>query len=57
MQLGMYHSGIGGGGFAIVRSHKGTYEVVDFRESGPAAAYKDMFRDNRQAAIIGGLAA
>ena len=53
----MYHSGIGGGGFAIVRSQNGSYEVVDFRESGPTAAYEDMFKGNHQGAISGGLAA
>ena len=53
----MYHSGIGGGGFAIVRSPNGSYEVIDFREAAPAAAYENMFKGNRQGAITGGLAA
>jgi hypothetical protein len=35
--LPMYHSGIGGGGFMLVRSAKGDYEFVDFRETAPAA--------------------
>src|SRR5689334_1345090 len=29
----MYHSGIGGGGFLLLRSSKGEYEYVDFRET------------------------
>ncbi|KAH6695804.1 gamma-glutamyltranspeptidase [Plectosphaerella plurivora] len=53
----MYHSGIGGGGFALVRDAKGNYESVDFRESAPAAASEDMYKDNVQASIFGGLAA
>lgn len=28
--IGMYHSDIGGGGFALVKSPNGTYECVDF---------------------------
>jgi len=31
--VGMYHSGIGGGGFMLVRSANGTYEFIDFRET------------------------
>ncbi|ROT43586.1 gamma-glutamyltranspeptidase [Sodiomyces alkalinus F11] len=52
----MYHSGIGGGGFAVVRDSEGNYEVVDFRESAPAAASEDMFNNNADASISGGLA-
>lgn len=36
--IGMYHSGIHGGGFMLVRSNNGSYEFIDFRESAPAAA-------------------
>ena len=53
---GMYHSGMGGGGFMLVRSSNGTYEVVDFREAAPAAAHEHMFRNNTQGSILGGLA-
>lgn len=52
----MYHSGIGGGGFALVRSVDGSYESIDFRERAPAAADVDMFKNNVKASIIGGLA-
>lgn len=53
----MYHSGIGGGGFALVRDSKGNYETIDYREAAPAAAFEDMYRDNVNDAVIGGLAA
>ncbi|KAM0330698.1 hypothetical protein ACHAQA_003650 [Verticillium albo-atrum] len=54
--VGMYHSGIGGGGFALVRTAEGNYEVVDFRETAPAAASQDMYNDDVQSSIEGGLA-
>lgn len=54
--IGMYHSGIGGGGFMIVRSSNGTYEFVDFRETAPKAAFEDMYRNNTDASLYGGLA-
>ncbi|KOS22279.1 Gamma-glutamyltranspeptidase 1 [Escovopsis weberi] len=54
--IGMYHSGIGGGGFAVVRDPSGEYEAVDFREEAPLAAFEDMFKDNEIASIVGGLA-
>jgi gamma-glutamyltranspeptidase/glutathione hydrolase len=52
----MYHSGIGGGGFAIVHSSNGSFEFIDFRETAPAAAYEDMFTANPQSSLTGGLA-
>jgi gamma-glutamyltranspeptidase / glutathione hydrolase len=55
--IGMYHSGIGGGGFMMVRDPKGNYEAIDFRESAPAAAYQDMFCGNIDSSIHGGLSA
>jgi gamma-glutamyltranspeptidase / glutathione hydrolase len=54
--IGMYHSGIGGGGFMIVRGSNGSYEVIDFRETAPAAAFQDMYNNNTNASIFGGLA-
>ncbi|ODH48312.1 gamma-glutamyltransferase [Paracoccidioides brasiliensis] len=54
--LAMYHSNIGGGGFAVVRTPENRYEFVDFRETAPAAAFEDMYKDNEQASITGGLA-
>jgi gamma-glutamyltranspeptidase / glutathione hydrolase len=52
----MYHSGIGGGGFMLVRSSNGSYEFIDFRETAPAASFEDMYKDNVTASIYGGLA-
>ncbi|OJD13648.1 gamma-glutamyltransferase [Emergomyces pasteurianus Ep9510] len=52
----MYHSGIGGGGFAVVRTPEGEYESIDFREVAPAAAFEDMYKGNVNGSITGGLA-
>lgn len=54
--VNMYHSGIGGGGLALVRSPNGTYESIDFRETAPATADVDMFKGNVEASLHGGLA-
>jgi gamma-glutamyltranspeptidase/glutathione hydrolase len=32
-----YHSDLGGGGFAIVRTNKGAYEALDFRQTAPVS--------------------
>lgn len=52
----MYHSGIGGGGFAVLRDANGEYEAIDFREAAPAAAFEDMYKNNVSASVRGGLA-
>lgn len=55
----MYHSGLGGGGFLLVRSKQGTYEFVDFRETAPAAAFETMYSpplSNSNLSLYGGLA-
>lgn len=52
----MYHSGIGGGGFALVKAPNGSFEFIDYRETAPAAAFEDMFENNTSAATNGGLA-
>jgi len=54
--IGMQHSGIGGGGFMLVRGSDGKYESIDFRETAPAAAFQDMYRGNIKGSIVGGLA-
>lgn len=54
--VAMYHSGIGGGGFMLVRNSSGEYEYVDFRETAPAAAFQDMFGNDTEGHIYGGLA-
>lgn len=51
----MYHSGIGGGGFMLVRDSEGVYEMVDFRETAPAAAFEDMYNANPKTSEVGGL--
>ena len=50
-----FHSGIGGGGFMIVRDSDGTYETIDFRESAPTGANANMFVNDTLKAQIGGL--
>ncbi|KAH6560160.1 hypothetical protein BASA61_003859 [Batrachochytrium salamandrivorans] len=52
----MYSSGIGGGGFMIVRSTNGKSEFINFREKAPAAATTNMFADDPMKAQTGGLA-
>ncbi|PQE31458.1 putative gamma-glutamyltranspeptidase 1 precursor protein [Rutstroemia sp. NJR-2017a WRK4] len=57
--IGMYHSGIGGGGFMLVRSKNGSYEFIDFREKAPAAAFEEMYSapyGNSDMSLYGGLA-
>ncbi|KAK0389881.1 hypothetical protein NLU13_3454 [Sarocladium strictum] len=55
--VGSYHSGIGGGGFVLIRDKDGNYEAVDFREAAPAAAHEDMFKDEVLLSMVGGKAA
>src|SRR5512140_2606432 len=37
---------IGGGGYMLLRLHNGTSMVIDFRETAPAAATRDMYLDS-----------
>ncbi|KAI9474176.1 MAG: nucleophile aminohydrolase [Benjaminiella poitrasii] len=56
--IGVIHSfatGIGGGGFMLIRSPNGTFEFIDFRETAPMTAKEDMFIDDPLLAQIGGL--
>lgn len=41
--VNMFASGIGGGGFAVVRTASGESRSFNFREMAPKAAYKDMY--------------
>ncbi|CAG8518976.1 9677_t:CDS:10 [Dentiscutata erythropus] len=50
-----FASGIGGGGFMTIRLPNGHYEIIDFRETAPLAAKKDMFVDKQVFASVGGL--
>lgn len=54
--IGMYHSGIGGGGFMLVRAANGSYEFIDFRETAPASANKHMYDGNYNGSQYTGLA-
>ncbi|KAI7899777.1 gamma-glutamyltransferase [Cokeromyces recurvatus] len=52
--IGVIHS-FATGGFMLIRSPNGTFEYIDFRETAPMAAKKDMFIHNPLLAQIGGL--
>lgn len=54
--IGMYHSGISGGGFMLVRDKHGGHESIDYRETAPAAASQDMYASDEKASVFGGLA-
>lgn len=51
-----YHSGIGGGGFALIQPPRGAPQCIDFREAAPAAATQGMFGDDENLSKVGGLA-
>ncbi|CAJ0642617.1 15549_t:CDS:10 [Entrophospora sp. SA101] len=53
--INAFSSGIGGGGFLLVRDSNGTLETLDFREVAPLASYKTMFVKNPELAKFGGL--
>jgi gamma-glutamyltranspeptidase / glutathione hydrolase len=38
---------IGGGGFMVIRLHDGTVQTLDYRETAPARASRDMYLDAR----------
>lgn len=40
----------------LVRDKHGRYESIDYRETAPAAAYRDMYEHNQNASVFGGLA-
>ncbi|CEH17638.1 gamma-glutamyltranspeptidase [Ceraceosorus bombacis] len=50
-----FHSGIGGGGFALIRTAHGHYSEVDFRETAPALSNQTMYEDTNKSSTIGGL--
>ena len=39
-----------------VRSSNGSYEFIDFRETAPAAAFQDMYNEDEDLSLYGGLA-
>ncbi len=38
---------IGGGGFMVIRRHDGTVQTLDYRETAPARATRDMYLDEQ----------
>ncbi|OMH79278.1 Gamma-glutamyltranspeptidase 1 [Zancudomyces culisetae] len=50
-----HSSGIGGGGFMLIRKSTGETEVVDFRELAPKLANETMYANDIKKAQIGGL--
>ncbi|KAH8836066.1 gamma-glutamyltranspeptidase [Flagelloscypha sp. PMI_526] len=61
--ISAYHSGIGGGGFMLIRSQnkhgkQASYEMIDFRERAPGLSNETMYSNNTDhtASTIGGLA-
>ncbi|KAI2465593.1 gamma-glutamyltranspeptidase [Annulohypoxylon bovei var. microspora] len=53
--IGMYHSGLGGGGFSLIRDSSGNYTVIDYREAAGSAASENMYKDNIIGSVFGGL--
>ncbi|ORZ35374.1 gamma-glutamyltranspeptidase [Catenaria anguillulae PL171] len=54
--INSFASGIGGGGFMLIRNVSGHSLVIDFREVAPAAISESMFKSNPLKSQIGGLA-
>lgn len=50
-----YASGIGGGGFMVIRGSGGDVNVIDMREVAPIGASETMFEENPSLARLGGL--
>ena len=50
---------IGGGGFMVIRQHDGTVHALDFRETAPSGAARDMYVDSggnvKQSSLTGHL--
>jgi len=44
---------IGGGGFMLIRTNKGEYHALDYREKAPIRARKDMYLDENRDVIQG----
>ncbi len=44
---------IGGGGFMLIRDHKGKTHFLDYREKAPAAASRDMYLDAQGSVVPG----
>ncbi|KAJ2994165.1 hypothetical protein HDV02_001781 [Globomyces sp. JEL0801] len=53
--VNFYASGIGGGGFLVMRDRSGESTYINFREEAPAASYQNMFKDDPMKAQEGGM--
>jgi len=42
---------LGGGGFMVIRLNDGSVNTLDYRETAPALAYKDMYLDDKGEAV------
>ncbi|KAF0358074.1 putative Gamma-glutamyltransferase [Gigaspora margarita] len=51
--INAFSAGIGGGGLMLIRSPNGTAEIIDFRETAPLKATKNMFVGTPKDASIG----
>ena len=49
-------SGLGGGGFMLIKGVGREAEMLDFRETAPREAHQDMFKKDPQASRVGGMA-
>ncbi|ODV90572.1 hypothetical protein CANCADRAFT_12619, partial [Tortispora caseinolytica NRRL Y-17796] len=54
--VNMFSSGIGGGGFMLIRPHNDSPLAINFREMAPEAAHKHMYDDHPLTSKIGGKA-
>jgi Gamma-glutamyltranspeptidase len=54
--VNMFSSGIGGGGFMVIKPPNDTAYAIDFRETAPAASNATMFIKDPLSSIWGGLA-
>jgi gamma-glutamyltranspeptidase / glutathione hydrolase len=48
--LNLSSCGIGGGGFMLIRDHDGRVHALDYRETAPALAHRDLYR--RDGAVL-----
>ena len=52
--INAFHSGIGGGGYALVKTNKSEPIMVDYRETAPDAAFREMFVNGTEEEMIHG---
>ncbi|KAL9543337.1 hypothetical protein MBANPS3_008159 [Mucor bainieri] len=54
--INSFATGIGGGGFMLIRDANGEYDFIDFRETAPSASTEDMYAGNGTLSQVTGLA-